>query len=449
LSTIADATGGVAGDLKQAGKAIEPGYARNFLFLLFVINLLNYIDRNAVTGLLEPIRKDFGATDAQMGLVGLAFLATYALLPPLFGWFGDRYARKTIIAWSATFWCFATAAAGLSRGVFQLSATRAAVGVGEASYMANAPSMIADLYKTEKRGSALSLFYVASPVGSALGVAIAGVLAGWFGWRSACFLVAAPGLIAAYVMSRMREPVRGSTEVDIVSRAAPPLRETLRYLLRNRAYVIMVIAYTGTVFAQNAVEFWLPTVLQRDKGIPIAEANALYGSMVMAAGLTGPLAGAFIANLFIKRTPGAYHYVSAAAGLLTALPLIIIVLAFNRPLLFTGVFLEAFLGNLSVGIAIAILVSVVLPELRATATAVMLTTVHVFGDVISQPLVGKLSTMMEGGHLAALPAALGLGAEHHLSVALFVVATPAVIFAGIFYLLGSREDLRPQPMLSD
>ena len=140
-------TGGAAGDVQQAGTKTEPGYARNFLILLFVVNLLNYIDRNAVNGLLEPIRKDFGATDAQMGLVGLAFLATYALLPPVFGFLGDRFPRKTIISWSAAFWCFATAAAGLSRSVFQLSATRAAVGVGEASYMANAPSLIADLFK--------------------------------------------------------------------------------------------------------------------------------------------------------------------------------------------------------------------------------------------------------------------------------------------------------------
>jgi MFS family permease len=417
---------------------VTPSYARNFLILLCIINLLNYIDRNAVTGLLEPIRKDLGATDAQMGLVGLAFLATYALLPPVFGFLGDRFARKTIISWSAAFWCFATAAAGLSRSVFQLSATRAAVGVGEASYMANAPSLIADLYKAEKRGSAMSIFYVASPVGSALGVAIAGVLAAAYGWRPACFLVAFPGLIAAYVMSRMREPVRGATDANIAG-AAPPFREALRYLVRNRAYVIVVFAYAGQVFAQNAIEFWLPTVLQRDKGIPIAQANASYGAMVMAAGLTGPLVGAFLANLLLKRTARAYYYVSAMSALFTAVPLLIIVLAFNRGALFSGVFLEAFFGNMSVGIAIAVLVSIVLPEVRATATAVMLTSVHVFGDVISQPLVGKLSTMMENGGLASLPIVFGLGTAHHLSVALFVVSTPAVIFSAIFYIVASRD----------
>lgn len=437
MSSATDPAASAAGASYTAAGSPTPVYARNFLVLLCIINLLNYIDRNAVTGLLEPIRKDFGATDAQMGLVGLAFLATYALLPPIFGYLGDRFARKTIIAWSAAFWCFATAAAGLTRSVLQLSATRAAVGIGEASYMANAPSLIADLYKPEKRASAMSIFFVASPVGSALGVAIAGVLAGWYGWRSACFIVAVPGLIAAYVMSRMREPVRGATDSATAQGPVPPLRETLRYLVRNRAFVIVVFAYAGQVFAQNAIEFWLPTVLQRDKGIPIAQANASYGAMVMAAGLTGPLVGAFLSNLLLRYTRRAYYYVCALSALLTAVPLLLIVLAFQRGALFGGVFLEAFLGNMSVGVAVAILVSVVLPEVRATATAVMLTSVHVFGDVISQPLVGKLSTMMENGQLSSLPVAFGLQTSHHLSVALFVVTTPAVIFSAVFYVLAS------------
>src|SRR5579864_1464351 len=117
-------------------------YVRAFLVVLFVVNLLNYIDRLAIAGLLEPIRKEFGATDAEIGLVGLAFTLTYATLPPLFGWLGDRLPRTWVIAASAAFWSVATAVTGAASNISQLVATRAAVGVGEASYMSNAPSLI-------------------------------------------------------------------------------------------------------------------------------------------------------------------------------------------------------------------------------------------------------------------------------------------------------------------
>jgi MFS family permease len=155
----------------------DRGYVRRFLILLFVVNLLNYIDRLAVTGLLEPIRREFGATDAQIGLVGLAFTLTYSFLPPIFGWLGDRWPRTWVIAASAAFWSAATALSGAARSVGQLVAVRGAVRIGEASYMSNAPNLISDLVPARRRTSAMAFFYVASPMGAALGIMIAGAVA--------------------------------------------------------------------------------------------------------------------------------------------------------------------------------------------------------------------------------------------------------------------------------
>ena len=94
------------------------GEAGRLFLLLCALNLLNYIDRAAVSGLLEPIRRDLGATDAPMGLVGSAFLLTYAFTPPVFGWIGDRFRRTRLLAGSAAAWCLATAATGLIGNVW-------------------------------------------------------------------------------------------------------------------------------------------------------------------------------------------------------------------------------------------------------------------------------------------------------------------------------------------
>ncbi len=240
-------------------------YGKLLLALLFTINLLNYIDRLAISGLLEPIRKDLGLTDAQLGRIALAFLVPYAVLPLFVGWIGDRANRSRLIMLAISVWSGATAFAGLARGFGQLAATRAVVGVGEATYMTVSPSMIADVYGTSKRGSAMSLFYIASPVGSALGVILAGVIAAAYNWRVACLMVGLPGIVMAITMGFFPTPTtRGNLDPGQEA-IRPSLSVAARNLVSNRPFLLLVLAYTVQVFAYNPVEFWLPTLLQRDK----------------------------------------------------------------------------------------------------------------------------------------------------------------------------------------
>lgn len=410
--------------------------------LLCAINLLNYIDRQAITALLEPIRRDFGATDAQMGLVGVGFLATYAFLPPLFGWLGDRVPRTLVIAASAGFWSVVTAGTALVQRVWQLVALRAAVGVGEASYMANAPSLILDVFPPARRGRAMSVFYTASPVGAGLGVALGGVLAAHFGWRSACLMVGLPGLAAAWLMARRREPVRGGLDVAPPPAVKRSVRDTLLLLGRNRLFVLTTLAYGGMAFTQNAVEYWLPTVLTRDKALPLATASTMYGAAGLVAGICGPLIGAGIADLLKRRDPKAYLHVAAGTAALTVIPVLSIAMSVGRAPLFASVFGEAFLGNAAIGIIITLIVAAVTPEIRATATAVALTTVHLVGDIISQPLVGWISTALDrAGSASALWHALGvlgIAPTQHLLVALTAVVVPGALATGAMFLITAR-----------
>jgi predicted MFS family arabinose efflux permease len=125
----------------------------------------------------------------------------------------------------------------------------------------------------------MSFFYTASPVGSAIGVILAGLLAAAYNWRVACMMVAVPGIAMAVVMAMFPEPKRGALDAEQDSER-PTLRVAARSLLLNRPFLWLTLAYTVHVFAYNPVEFWLPTILQRDKGIPLVQANAVYGVLV-------------------------------------------------------------------------------------------------------------------------------------------------------------------------
>ena len=227
-----------------------------------------------------------------MGLVGLAFTLTNSVLPPIFGWLGDRHPRNIVIALSCAFWSIATAVTGAVRSVTQLVLARGAVGVGEASYMSNAPNLIADLVPAARRGSAMAFFYIASPVGAALGVMFDGMLASVWGWRAACWIVGIPGLLTAILVWRFREPVRGGTD-HAGQVTAPSIGTALREMAKNRAFILLVLAYTGQLFLQNAVEYWLPTIIQRDKAIPLLEANTIYGWVLLPAESLGLSPGVF------------------------------------------------------------------------------------------------------------------------------------------------------------
>ncbi len=417
--------------------------------MLFAINLLNYIDRLTISGLLEPISKDLHLNDAQLGKIALAFLIPYSVLPPIVGWIGDRAFRSRLIAFAVCIWSIATGAAAAARSFAQLALTRAVVGVGEATYMTLAPSLIADAFPPGKRGSAMSLFYIASPVGAALGVFLGGLIASFYGWRVACLLVGIPGLVMALVAWFYPEPQRGALDPGEPS-DRPPLRQALSSLTSNRAYLLLTLAYTVQLFAYNPIEFWLPTVLQRDKGIPLVQANSTYGAIVVIAGIFGPALGGFIADRFARSSTKVYYQICVITALASVLPIPAMALLPRGQALFSAIFSEVFLANMSTGIVFTILVTIVIPGLRGTATAVLLTVIHLLGDAISEPLVGIVSTSLQ--RIASSKARIGVAwlpsavQSQHLVLALCVVAAPAMALSGLLYIAaipsGSREHLK-------
>src|SRR5690606_23987729 len=199
------------------------GRAAVILTVLTVINFLNYIDQMLLSSVLEQIKLEFTLSDTEGGLLGSLFVITYTLAAPL-GYLGDRFRRKNIIAAGVFLWSVATIAAAFARSYEDLLICRALLGVGEAAYATTAPSIIADLYSPDARSRKLALFYVATPVGSALGFILGGLIGDAFGWRAVFLVGGLPGLVFAGLAALLHEPVRGALDLG------PALRATGSFL---------------------------------------------------------------------------------------------------------------------------------------------------------------------------------------------------------------------------
>ena len=206
------------------------------LIVLFGINALNFYDRLIIAAVGEPIRKEFGLSDASLGALSTAFVLLYAIVGVPFGRLADKAPRKLILSAGVFVWSMLTAASGLAQNFTQMFALRLGVGVGEASCAPASASLIGDLYPSEKRGKAISIFMLGLPVGIALSFAVSGTMAKAYGWRSAFLVAGIPGILFAIAALLIREPVRGASDPSIVDDQARPYSRilsspTMRWLI--------------------------------------------------------------------------------------------------------------------------------------------------------------------------------------------------------------------------
>ncbi|QDU21174.1 spinster family MFS transporter [Urbifossiella limnaea] len=249
-----------------------PG-ARAALLLLLAINLFNYIDRQVLSAVLPMLQLDaalFDPTDPdlnfKLGILTSVFLVTYTMFSPVFGWFGDRGSRWPLVGIAVIVWSLASGGSGLAGAYGIMVLTRCLVGVGEAAYGPVAPSMLSDMYPVADRGKVMSWFYLAIPVGSALGFVVGGLVAGAFGWRMAFQVVVIPGLILGGLCFLMRDPrVHLAPAADAPKARSPGYLAVLRELTGVKSFVLCCAGMTCTTFMLGGVAAWAPTyIFQRE-----------------------------------------------------------------------------------------------------------------------------------------------------------------------------------------
>src|ERR1700722_6717760 len=201
----------------SGGAVAQPRAAVRFagrgLFVLTVINLLNYLDRFIPSAVLPQMKASgIVSTDFQLGFLAPGFVVVYMLAAPAFGYLGDRRSRTRPIAIGVALWSLATVWSGLARSYWELFASRAAVGIGEAAYATISPALLADYYPPARRGRIFAIFYMAIPVGAALGFVVGGLVSQAWGWRAAFFVAAGPGLLLALWVLSIPDPPRGSMD---------------------------------------------------------------------------------------------------------------------------------------------------------------------------------------------------------------------------------------------
>ena len=361
-------------------------YPRTALVLLTALNLLNYVDRSVLFAVQPLVQAEFHLTNAQLGYLTSAFLAFYMVAAPFTGPLADRYSRKVIIAIGAFFWSGLTLLTAVTHSYQALLVRHTLVGIGEASFVTIAPTFVADLFPEEKRGRILGVFYLAIPVGTALGYVLGGNLGERFGWRFPFYIAAVPGFLLALMMLFIPEPPRG--QFDSVRETAE--RGTIRGLTRNPAFWTATLGMAMMTFALGGIQVWMPTFLSTMRGYSLKAANQLFGGIIVLDGTLASLAGGWLGDRLLPRTKGAYYMVSAISMAL-GVPVMIIALFARGRAMVPGILVAAFLLLLNTAPLNAALINSVGAHIRATAIAFNIFIIHLLGDVPSPTLMGWIA----------------------------------------------------------
>lgn len=361
-------------------------YPRTALILLTALNLLNYIDRSVLFAVQPLVQAEFHLSNAQVGYLTSAFLGFFILAAPLTGPFADRYSRKLIIVVGAIFWSALTLLTAVTHNYWELLVRHTLVGVGEATFSTISPTFVADLFPEEKRGRILGVFYLAIPVGTALGYLLGGKLGTQFGWRFPFYIAAAPGFVLALAVAFLPEPERG--RFDSVKETRE--RGTILGLARNPAFWTATLGMAAMTFSLGGIQVWMPTFLIRLRGYSLEAANYAFGIIVVFDGVVASLLGGWLGDRLLRRTKAAYYLVSAASMAL-GVPVMVVALFTRSKAMLPAIAIAAFFLLLNTSPLNAAVINSVGAHIRATAIAVEIFFIHILGDAFSPTMMGYIA----------------------------------------------------------
>ncbi|MEY3234354.1 MFS transporter [Aquidulcibacter sp.] len=385
-------------------QALSPAYVRYALWVLLIIYTLNFVDRQIVAILAGPIKKDLGISDGQLGmLIGLAFAFFYTILGIPIARYAERGNRPGIIATAVIVWSGFTALCGLAQNFTQLLLARIGVGVGEAGCTPPAHSLISDYVPAEKRASAIAFYSLGVPVGTAMGYIVGAWIAQHYGWRVAFFAVGIPGIIIGVIaLLTLKEPRKLGLVKLGTAGSAPSLTQTARELTARKSYWYAVGAATTISFLGYGHAAFLPIFFARVHGMALGDIGTAMALMTFFAGVAGTMIGGFVADRAAKSDTRAYMTVPMLAFIV------------GIPFFWAGMFVEGTLACILLlaiptlmnsvwyGPVYAAVQSLVRPQSRATAVALMLFVVNMIGLGAGPTAVGFLSDMFASQHFASI-----------------------------------------------
>jgi predicted MFS family arabinose efflux permease len=380
----------------SAPAAATARYANYVLGLLFVVYVFNFVDRQILSLLLDPIKADLGVSDSALGfLTGLAFALFYTVAGIPIARYADRGPRRTIIAVGLFVWSAMTACSGLARNFAQLALARVGVGVGEAAGSPPAHSLLSDYFPPERRATALSIYNAGIYVGAMFGALAGGWLSELFSWRVAFFVVGIPGLaLAVAVRATIREPARGVSEHGAAEGGRESVAEVARFLLRRRTFVLAAVGCGVTAFAGYGFGAWVPPFLGRVRGMGPGEIGTWVGLANGIAGAAGSIAGGYLADRLVRRDPRWYLWIPAWSTIVSIPVGIPFLMLPGRLESLLWYFPYNFFGSMFLGPVIAVCYRLVKVQMRALTSAILLFIINLIGLGGGPQAVGILNDLL-------------------------------------------------------
>jgi len=428
---------------------VSSGYRRYALWVLLIIYTLNFLDRQVVNILAEPIKRDLGLADWQLGMMtGLAFAIFYTVLGIPIARLAETKNRPFIIGASVAAWSAFTVLCGFTQNFWQLILMRIGVGVGEAGCTPPAHSLITDYVPREKRASAIAFYSIGTPLGTLAGMAMGGLVADAYGWRVAFMVAGAPGILFALVAAFTLVEPRRQLAADIAARAAQKISfgAALAVLATKKTFWLVALAASIKAFVGYGHAPFTASFFFRVHGPEVAELAARFGLksagfLGLALGLIGGTAGvigAWFGGILADRLGAkdlrAYVIVPAIASLIT-IPFYILAVSVGTPMLAICIMtIPVLLGTLWYGPVYATAQSIVDPHMRATASAVLLLIINLIGLGLGPVAVGALSDVLAGPG--------GLGEAQGVRWALILSTLLGLVAFGLFWT--ARKTIREE-----
>ena len=422
-------------DASQEQHGVFSPAVRNYaLGVLVVVYTFNFIDRQILSILLEPIKQDLGLSDSALGmLTGFAFALFYATLGIPIARFADRSNRRNLIAWALAIWSAMTAVSGLAQNFWHLLLARIGVGVGEAGCSPPAHSMLADYFPTENRATALGIYSLGIPFGILFGFIAGGWLNEFFGWRVAFFIVGVPGLLLAILVRlTLREPPRGMAEGRVADEEQPTIMETFRFLWSKRSFRHMAVGGGLTAFVGYGVITWVPSFLIRSYGMSTGDVGTYLGLILGIPGGIGIALGGYLADRYGAQDTRWYLWIVSVA-LIASMPLFFgVYLSSTAFASLMFLILPILLGNFYQATTFSQTQGLVSLRMRSVAAAVLLFILNMIGLGAGPQAVGILSDILQPSY-----------GDESLRYALLVLSTVQIWAAYHYYQAGKslKEDL--------
>jgi predicted MFS family arabinose efflux permease len=406
-------------------------YRYYVLFVLTIIYAFNFVDRQLLVILQEPIKAELQLSDTQLGLLtGFAFALFYVICGiPIARW-ADQGVRRNIIAGALTVWSVMTAVSGLATNFTHLLLARIGVGVGEAGGSPPAHSMLSDIFKPKNRALALSVYSIGIYIGILFGFALGSRIADAFGWRLAFFVVGAPGVLLAIILRlTVREPVRGWSEgTEKKERSAPPIKDVVKLLWGHVSFRHIAMAASLQAFLIYGIGNWFPSYFLRNFELSLSTVGTWMALTSGFGGALGSFFGGWAADRFGARDIRWYLWTPA---ILTSMivPVLVIALTSESPnvaLLLTAPF--NFLTAAYLGSVIAVSHSLVSLRMRALTSAILFFILNLIGLGLGPLIVGALSDRF-----------LNAGIDNPLASAMLICGVIGAVWACVHYVLAAKN----------